>query len=41
LKPVRVALLGCGTVGEGVVKLMRRNAALHERKLLCGPEGQQ
>jgi predicted dinucleotide-utilizing enzyme len=33
LKPVRVALLGCGTVGEGVVKLMRRNAALHERKL--------
>jgi len=33
LKPVQVALLGCGTVGEGVVKLMRRNAALHERKL--------
>ena len=33
LKPVRVALLGCGTVGEGVVKLLRRNAALHERKL--------
>jgi homoserine dehydrogenase len=30
---VRVALLGCGTVGEGVVKLMRRNAALIERKL--------
>jgi homoserine dehydrogenase len=26
-------LLGCGTVGEGVVKLMRRNAVLHERKL--------
>ena len=33
LKPVRVGLLGCGTVGEGVVKLMRRNAALLERKL--------
>jgi homoserine dehydrogenase len=33
LKPVRVALLGCGTVGEGVVKLMRHNAALLERKL--------
>ncbi|HEY2526140.1 MAG TPA: homoserine dehydrogenase, partial [Candidatus Binataceae bacterium] len=33
MKPVRVALLGCGTVGEGVVKLMRRNAALHQRKL--------
>lgn len=30
---MRVALLGCGTVGEGVVKLMRRNAALIERKL--------
>jgi len=26
-------MLGCGTVGEGVVKLMRRNAALIERKL--------
>jgi homoserine dehydrogenase len=32
-KPVRVALLGCGTVGEGVVRLMRRNAALIQRKL--------
>jgi len=25
LKPVRIALLGCGTVGGGVVKLMLRN----------------
>jgi homoserine dehydrogenase len=33
LKPVRVALLGCGTVGEGVVKLMRRNAAMMTRRL--------
>ena len=29
----RIALLGCGTVGEGVVRLLRRNAALFERKL--------
>jgi len=33
LKPVRLALLGCGTVGEGVVRLLRRNAAMFERKL--------
>jgi homoserine dehydrogenase len=30
---VRIALLGCGTVGTGVVKLLRRNAAMLERKL--------
>lgn len=30
---MRVALLGCGTVGEGVVRLMRRNAEMMERKL--------
>jgi homoserine dehydrogenase len=28
-----LALLGCGTVGEGVVRLLRRNAAMFERKL--------
>jgi homoserine dehydrogenase len=33
LKPVRLALLGCGTVGEGVVRLLRQNAAMFERKL--------
>lgn len=33
MKPVRIALLGCGTVGEGVVRLLRRNAAMLERKL--------
>jgi homoserine dehydrogenase len=33
LKPVRLALLGCGTVGEGVVRLLRRNASVFERKL--------
>jgi homoserine dehydrogenase len=33
LKPIRVALLGCGTVGEGVVRLLRNNAAMFERKL--------
>jgi homoserine dehydrogenase len=33
LKPVRIALLGCGTVGEGVVRLMRHNAAMYERRL--------
>jgi homoserine dehydrogenase len=33
LKPVRIALLGCGTVGEGVVRLLRRNAAMLERRL--------
>jgi homoserine dehydrogenase len=31
--PVRIALLGCGTVGEGVVRMIRRNAAMFERKL--------
>ncbi len=33
MKPIRVALLGCGTVGEGVVRLLRNNAAMFERKL--------
>ncbi len=33
MKPVRIALLGCGTVGAGVVKLLRRNAAIYSRKL--------
>jgi homoserine dehydrogenase len=33
VKPVRVALLGCGTVGEGVVRLMRQNAAMLTAKL--------
>jgi homoserine dehydrogenase len=33
LKPVGIALLGCGTVGEGVVRLMRDNAAMLARKL--------
>jgi len=33
LKPVRIALLGCGTVGGGVVKLLRRNASEYARKL--------
>jgi homoserine dehydrogenase len=32
-QPVRLALLGCGTVGEGVVRLLRRNAAMFERKI--------
>ncbi|HZO82813.1 MAG TPA: homoserine dehydrogenase [Candidatus Binataceae bacterium] len=30
---MRIALLGCGTVGEGVVRLLRRNAAMLARKL--------
>ena len=30
---MRLALLGCGTVGEGVVRLLRQNAAMFERKL--------
>jgi homoserine dehydrogenase len=34
---VRLALLGCGTVGEGVVRLLRRNAAMFERKLGATP----
>ncbi len=33
LKPVRLALLGCGTVGEGVVRLLRQNAAMFQRRL--------
>jgi len=33
VKSVRIALLGCGTVGEGVVRLLRNNAASYERKL--------
>ena len=33
MKPVRLALLGCGTVGEGVVRLLRANAAMFERRL--------
>jgi len=33
LKPVRIALLGCGTVGEGVVRLLRRNAPILESRL--------
>jgi homoserine dehydrogenase len=33
LKPVRIALLGCGTVGGGVVRLLRTNAAIYKRKL--------
>ncbi len=33
MNPVRVALLGCGTVGEGVVRMLRQNAAMLEAKL--------
>ena len=33
LKPVRIGLLGCGTVGTGVVKLLRANGAAMERRL--------
>ncbi|MGH7948713.1 MAG: homoserine dehydrogenase, partial [Candidatus Binataceae bacterium] len=33
MKTVRIALLGCGTVGTGVVKLLRQNAAMLQRKL--------
>ena len=33
LQPVRLALLGCGTVGEGVVRLLRSSAAMLEQKL--------
>src|SRR5271163_975397 len=33
LEPIRLALLGCGTVGEGVVRLLRSNAVMFERKL--------
>jgi len=31
--PIRIGLLGCGTVGTGVVKLLRANAAAFERRL--------
>ncbi len=31
-KTVNVGLIGCGTVGQGVVKIMQRNAALLEEK---------
>ena len=33
LKPVRIALLGCGTVGGGVLKLLLRNRDKYERIL--------
>ncbi len=33
VKPMRIALLGCGVVGAGVVRLLRRNAAMFERRL--------
>ncbi|MGB6555659.1 MAG: homoserine dehydrogenase [Candidatus Binataceae bacterium] len=33
MKPIRIALLGCGTVGGGVVKLLRTNAAAYAHKL--------
>jgi len=33
VRSIRLALLGCGTVGEGVVRLLRSNAAMFERKL--------
>ncbi|MGH7984677.1 MAG: homoserine dehydrogenase [Candidatus Binataceae bacterium] len=33
MKPVRLALLGCGTVGEGVVRLLRQNGAMLAHKL--------
>jgi homoserine dehydrogenase len=33
VKPVRIGLLGCGTVGGGVVKLLRRNAAILSARL--------
>jgi len=33
VKPIRIGLLGCGTVGGGVVKLLRRNAAMLAARL--------
>jgi len=33
LRPIRIALLGCGTVGGGVVKLILRNRDKYERML--------
>ncbi len=31
--PVRVAMLGCGTVGSGVARLLKRNAAAYEARV--------
>src|ERR1700736_4358275 len=33
VKPVRIAILGCGTVGEGVVRLLRQNAPMLDSRL--------
>ncbi len=33
MKPIRIGLLGCGTVGGGVVKLLRRNASMLSARL--------
>ncbi|HEY9156903.1 MAG TPA: hypothetical protein VIO10_03055, partial [Candidatus Binatus sp.] len=33
MRPIRIALLGCGTVGGGVVKLILRNRDKYERML--------
>jgi homoserine dehydrogenase len=33
LKPIRIALLGCGTIGTGVVKLLQSNAGMLKRRL--------
>jgi len=33
VKPIRIGLLGCGTVGGGVVKLLRRHAAMLSARL--------
>ncbi len=33
MKPIRIGLLGCGTVGGGVVKLLRRHAAMLSARL--------
>lgn len=33
VKPVRIALLGCGTIGTGVVKLLKQNGELLARRL--------
>ena len=35
---IKLALLGCGTVGEGVVRLLRGNGPMFERKLGAGLE---
>lgn len=34
-QPVRIGLLGCGTIGSGVVKLLRQNDDLLARRLGC------